>query len=63
MAQNNLMTQNNQINVNILNANNINNALISNAKIADFGFAIKAKEKFKDLSIGSPIYMSPEGLV
>lgn len=33
------------------------------AKIADFGFAIKSKEKFKDLNIGSPIYMSPEGLI
>lgn len=28
-------------------------------KIADFGFAVKAKEPFKDISIGSPVYMSP----
>jgi serine/threonine protein kinase len=33
------------------------------AKIADFGFAIKSKTKFKDINIGSPIYMSPEGLI
>lgn len=32
-------------------------------KIADFGFAIKSTEKFKDLNIGSPLYMSPEGLL
>lgn len=29
------------------------------AKIADFGFAIKATGNFKDLNIGSPLYMSP----
>lgn len=29
------------------------------AKIADFGFAIKADNVFKDLNIGSPLYMSP----
>ena len=28
-------------------------------KIADFGFAIKNKDSFKDISIGSPLYMSP----
>lgn len=28
-------------------------------KIADFGFAIKATGRFKDLNIGSPLYMSP----
>lgn len=36
------------------------------AKIADFGFAKKLKtadERFKDINIGSPIYMSPEGLI
>jgi p21-activated kinase 1 len=32
-------------------------------KIADFGFAVKATDKFKDLNIGSPLYMSPEGLL
>ena len=32
-------------------------------KIADFGFAIKANTNFKDLNIGSPLYMSPEGLL
>jgi hypothetical protein len=29
------------------------------AKIADFGFAIKSNNLFKDINIGSPIYMSP----
>lgn len=33
------------------------------AKIADFGFAKSVKTKFKDINIGSPIYMSPEGLI
>ena len=33
------------------------------AKIADFGFAKFTKEKFKDVNIGSPIYMSPEGYI
>jgi len=33
------------------------------AKIADFGLAKFYKEKFKDLDIGSPLYMSPEGLM
>lgn len=28
-------------------------------KIADFGFAIKSTIRFKDLNIGSPLYMSP----
>ena len=28
-------------------------------KIADFGFATRGKSYFKDISIGSPIYMSP----
>lgn len=28
-------------------------------KIADFGFAVKSSKPFKDISIGSPIYMSP----
>lgn len=32
-------------------------------KIADFGFAIKSNKPFRDISIGSPIYMSPEGLL
>ena len=30
-----------------------------NIKIGDFGFAVKAKESFKDIDIGSRIYMSP----
>ena len=34
-----------------------------NPKIADFGFATKSNESFKDIKIGSPIYMSPEGLL
>lgn len=29
------------------------------AKIADFGFAKRTTEHFKDINIGSPIYMSP----
>ena len=33
------------------------------AKIADFGFAKATRSKFKDINIGSPIYMSPEGLI
>lgn len=33
------------------------------AKIADFGFAKFTKENFKDINIGSPIYMSPEGFI
>lgn len=33
------------------------------AKIADFGFAVKSSKPFKDINIGSPIYMSPEGLL
>lgn len=33
------------------------------AKIADFGFARLTHAKFKDINIGSPIYMSPEGLI
>ena len=32
-------------------------------KLGDFGFAIKAKNKFRDVHIGSPLYMSPEGLI
>jgi serine/threonine protein kinase len=32
-------------------------------RIADFGFAVKADRPFKDINIGSPIYMSPEGLI
>lgn len=28
-------------------------------KIADFGFATTAKSPFKDVNIGSPLYMSP----
>jgi len=32
-------------------------------KLGDFGFAIKATQMFKDIAIGSPIYMSPEGLI
>ena len=32
-------------------------------KIADFGFAIRANTTFKDANIGSPLYMSPEGLL
>lgn len=32
-------------------------------KIADFGFAIKATSIFKDIRVGSPVYMSPEGLI
>lgn len=33
------------------------------AKIADFGFAKFTKQNFQDINIGSPIYMSPEGLL
>jgi serine/threonine protein kinase len=33
------------------------------AKIADFGFAKKACQNFKDLRIGTPICMAPEGLI
>lgn len=33
------------------------------AKLADFGFAKYTKNRFKDINIGSPIYMSPEGLI
>lgn len=32
-------------------------------KIGDFGFAVKSKTTFKDINIGSPIYMSPEGML
>ena len=32
-------------------------------KIADFGFAKKVTQNFKDISIGTPIYMAPEGLI
>jgi serine/threonine protein kinase len=32
-------------------------------KIADFGFAIKANTMFRDVNIGSPLYMSPESLI
>ncbi len=41
------------------------NVLLSNGepKIADFGFAVKSRLIFKDINIGSPIYMSPEGLI
>ena len=31
--------------------------------MADFGFAKRTTEHFKDINIGSPIYMSPEGLL
>ena len=43
----------------------ISNIFIHNgeAKIADFGFAKATRSKFKDINIGSPIYMSPEGLI
>lgn len=33
------------------------------AKIGDFGFATHCKHEFKDVSIGSPAYMAPEGLI
>jgi serine/threonine protein kinase len=33
------------------------------AKIADFGFAKFTNSNFKDINIGSPIYMSPEGFI
>lgn len=33
------------------------------AKIGDFGFATRCKSQFRDASIGSPAYMSPEGLL
>lgn len=41
------------------------NILMANgkAKIGDFGFATHCKSEFKDVSIGSPAYMAPEGLV
>lgn len=32
-------------------------------KIADFGFSVKSSQAFKDINIGSPIYMSPEALL
>jgi serine/threonine protein kinase len=32
-------------------------------KLGDFGFAIRANQIFKDIAIGSPVYMSPEGLI
>ena len=32
-------------------------------KLADFGFAIQARRTFKDVAVGTPIYMSPEGLI
>lgn len=32
-------------------------------KLGDFGFAIKARSLFRDVNIGSPVYMSPEGLI
>jgi serine/threonine protein kinase len=35
----------------------------SQFKLADFGFAIRANANFKDIAIGSPVYMSPEGLI
>lgn len=28
-------------------------------KIADFGFAVRCSNNFRDLNIGSPLYMSP----
>jgi serine/threonine protein kinase len=28
-------------------------------KLGDFGFAIRANKIFKDVAIGSPVYMSP----
>lgn len=28
-------------------------------KLGDFGFAIRANQVFKDIAIGSPVYMSP----
>jgi serine/threonine protein kinase len=28
-------------------------------KIADFGFAIKSESNFKDVCLGSPLYMAP----
>jgi serine/threonine-protein kinase ULK2 len=39
----------------------VSNIFIHNgeAKIADFGFAKATRTKFKDINIGSPIYMSP----
>lgn len=33
------------------------------AKIADFGFALFTNRSFKDINIGSPLYMSPEGML
>ena len=39
----------------------VSNVLIDagNYKLADFGFAIQAKRIFKDVAVGSPVYMSP----
>lgn len=39
----------------------LSNVFIKNGeyKLGDFGFAIKASTCFKDVSIGSPLYMSP----
>jgi serine/threonine-protein kinase len=42
------------------------NILINNngePKIADFGFAVRSRTVFKDINIGSPVYMSPEGII
>ena len=33
------------------------------AKVADFGFAKRMAQNFRDVSIGTPIYMAPEGLI
>lgn len=33
------------------------------AKIGDFGFAVKTPGNIKDISVGSPVYMSPEALL
>lgn len=39
----------------------VSNIFINNGeyKVGDFGFAIKSNSTFKDVSIGSPVYMSP----
>jgi serine/threonine protein kinase len=43
----------------------LSNVFLQNGhyKLGDFGFAIEARQPFRDVSIGSPLYMSPEGLI
>lgn len=43
----------------------ISNVLLhdGHCKLADFGFSIRSDKLFRDVPIGSPAYMSPEGLI